>query len=154
MNQLFAEEKVVSPYIQAVNDARLVRTFGIVALIGSVVLCGPGAMIGIRVAVLGLGSTRYFRILGLVVATVGGAGILFSPLLAMAGIILSSGILLKGAGVLNVLATDGKEDEDWGITRKRAIIGIALSIAALVIGILWLIYFALVLTGMVIKMAS
>ncbi len=151
MNQLFAEEKVVSPYIQAVNDARLVRMFGAIALIGSFVLCGPAVMIGVGAAVLGLGGTRYFRTLGITVAVLGGAGLIFSPLLALAAIALAGGILFAGIKVVNVLATEGKEDEDWAVTRQRAVTGIALSIAALVIGLIWLVYYSLALTGMLMQ---
>jgi hypothetical protein len=154
MNQLFAEEKVVSPYVQAVNDARLVRTFGFIGLIGSIIACGPAVMIGVGAAVLGLGGTRYFRILGIIVAVLGGAGLLFAPFLASSAIALAAGILFAGMKVMTVLAREGKEDDDWAITRKRAITGIALSIVALVVGMVWLIYYSLVLTGMIIQKAT
>jgi hypothetical protein len=45
-------------YTEAVNDAQLVRTFSIVALIGSVLIFIGGAVaIGVGVAVIGLGGT-------------------------------------------------------------------------------------------------
>lgn len=143
--QLFPEERQVSPYIEAVNDARFVKTFGIVSLIASLITCGPGFMIGFGVAVLGFGSTKYFRILGVTVAVLGGLSLLFRPFAALAALVLGVGIILKGREVLNVLEKEGRDDSDWEITRKRANIGLITSAISCVIGLLWLSLFVLML---------
>jgi len=47
-------------FTDAVNDSRFVRTFGTVAILGSILLfINAGVVIGIGLAVLGFGSTRY-----------------------------------------------------------------------------------------------
>ncbi len=143
--QLFPEERPVSPYIEAVNDARFVKTFGIIALIGSLITCGPGVMIGVGVAVLGFGGTKYFRILGVTVAVLGGLSFLFQPAAALAALVLGVGIILKGREILSVLEKEGRDDSDWEATRKRTNIGLITSAIACLIGLVWLSIFVLAL---------
>lgn len=128
-----------SPYIEAVNDARFVRTYGIISLLGSIlVFIGGGVVIGIGLAIMGFGSGRYYRALGLVVALIGFLGFLFGPFRIIAPIVLGAGIAWKGKQILDVLAKDGKEDADWQVTRSRTLTGIVVSLIGLVLGLGWL----------------
>jgi hypothetical protein len=128
-------------YTDAVNDSRFVRTFGMVSLIGSILLTflGGAVAIGIGLAVLGFGSTRYYRLLGLAVVVLGVLGIFFAPFRLLAAAVLSAGIALKAMDVLRTLASEGKGDPDWGETRTRALIGLGLSAGGFVLsGILFI----------------
>jgi len=128
-----------SAYIEAVNDARFVRSFGIIALIGSILIFIGGAVaIGVGLAVMGFGSGRYYRVLGLAVVILGILAFIFSPFRIVASIVLGAGVAWKGKTILNVLALEGKEDPDWEVTRKRAITGIILSIIGIVVSFAWL----------------
>jgi hypothetical protein len=127
-------------FTDAVNDSRFVRTFGTVAIIGSVVLFLSTAVeIGIGLAVMGFGSTRYYRLLGLTVVVLAIATFLAPPIAFLAPVALSAGVGLKAVGVLTTLATEGKGDPDWQETRNRAIIGLILSGIAFLISGLWII---------------
>lgn len=143
--QLFPEERQVSAYVEAVNDARFVKTFGIISLLGSLITCGPGFMIGFGLAVLGFGSTKYFRVLGVTVMVLGGLSLLFRPFAAIAALVLGAGIIMKGREILNVLEKEGREDSDWEATRKRTKIGLITSAIACLIGLFWLSIFVLIL---------
>ena len=123
-------------YTDAVNDSRFVRTFGMVSLVGSIILIflGGAVAMGIGAAVLGFGSTRYYKLLGLVVIAIGAVtAVTVSPLRVLAMTVLSAGIALKAMDVLKTLASEGKGDPDWGETRTRAITGLGLSAAGFVL---------------------
>jgi hypothetical protein len=131
-------------YTEAVNDAQFVRTFGIVALIGSVfIFLGGGIVIGVGLAVIGFGKTTYHRILGGIIIGLAIASFLFAPLGYLAPIVLSLSIGYKGIQVLGVLAKEGKGDPDWQETRNRAILGIVLCATGLIVASLWLTLFLL-----------
>jgi hypothetical protein len=135
-----------SAYIEAVNDARFVRTFGIIALVGSILIFIGGAVaIGVGLAVMGFGSGRYYRVLGLAVVILGILAFILSPFRIVASIVLGAGVAWKGKKILNTLALEGKEDSDWQATRKRALTGIVLSVIGIVISVGWL---ALLLIGL------
>jgi len=128
-----------SAYIDAVNDSRFVRTFGIIALLGSIFIFVGGAVaIGIGLAVMGFGSGRYYRTVGLAVVILAILGFLLEPFRILASMLLAAGVAWKGKTILNILALEGKEDADWQVTRKRAITGIVLSIIGVVISFAWL----------------
>jgi hypothetical protein len=128
-----------SAYIEAVNDARFVRTFGIIALVGSILIFIGGAVaIGVGLAVMGFGSGRYYRVLGLAVVILGILAFILSPFRIVASIVLGAGVAWKGKKILDTLALEGKEDSDWQATRKRAITGIVLSLVGIVISFAWL----------------
>src|SRR2546422_11731750 len=94
-----------SPYIEAVNDARFVRTFGIIALLGSILIfIGGPVAIGIGLAVMGFGSGRYYRALGLTVVILGILAFIFGPFRIIASLVLGAGVAWKGKKVLNTLA--------------------------------------------------
>lgn len=128
-----------SAYIEAVNDARFVRTFGIIALVGSILIFIGGAVaIGVGLAVMGFGSGRYYRALGLTVVILGILAFILSPFRIVASVVLGAGVAWKGKKILDTLAAEGKEDPDWQETRKRARTGIVLSVIAIVISFAWL----------------
>ena len=128
-----------SAYIDAVNDSRFVRTFGVIALLGSIfIFIGGGVAIGIGLAVMGFGSGRYYRTLGFAVVVLAILGFFLEPFRIIASILLAAGVAWKGKTVLSTLALEGKEDADWHVTRKRAITGIVLCTVGLVISLAWL----------------
>jgi hypothetical protein len=122
----------------AVNDARFVRTFGIIAAIGSLLTFVSGAIgIGIGVAVIGFGHTRFFKMLGWIVIAFGVASFL-APLLGIAGsLALSIGVLVKTTQVLRVLAREGKDDPDWSQAQLRSMVGLAGSVLGVLLSLLW-----------------
>jgi hypothetical protein len=127
-------------FTDAVNDSRFVRTFGAVAIVGSIFLfITAGVEIGIGLAVMGFGSTRYYRVLGLTVVILAIAGVLLGPIAVLGPVVLSVGVGLKALGVLQTLATEGKGDPDWRETRNRAIVGLILSSVAFIISLLWIV---------------
>src|SRR5215467_8712461 len=80
-------------FTDAVNDSRFVRTFGAVAVAGSIFLfIAAGVGIGIGLAVMGFGSTRYYRALGLIVVFLAIGGVLFGPIAFLGPVALSIGV--------------------------------------------------------------
>jgi hypothetical protein len=127
-------------YTEAVNDAQFVRTFGIVALAGSLlILIGGGVAIGIGMAVMGFGATRYYRVLGLAVVALGILSYFISLFSIIGSAALAAGVAWKGTDVLSVLAAEGKGDPDWQTTRNRATLGIILSGSGLLVSAAWLV---------------
>ena len=130
---------VPSAYNDAVNDARFVRTFGIIALVGSILIFIGGAVaIGVGLAVMGFGNGRYYRALGLTVVILGILAFILSPFRILASLVLGAGVAWKGKTILDILAREGREDPDWQETRKRAIAGIVLSVISIAISFGWL----------------
>jgi hypothetical protein len=128
-----------SAYLDAVNDARFVRTFGIIALVGSILIfIGGPVAIGVGLAIMGFGGSRYYRVLGLAVVILGILAFIFGPFRIIASIVLGAGVAWKGKKVLNILANEGKDDADWPETRKRALTGIILSAIGILISFGWL----------------
>jgi hypothetical protein len=128
-----------SAYMDAVNDARFVRTFGIIALLGSILIFIGGAVaIGVALAVMGFGTGRYYRALGLTVVILAILGFFLWPFRIIASIVLAAGVAWKGKRILNTLSLEGKDDSDWQVTRKRAITGIVLSVGAVLFSFAWL----------------
>jgi hypothetical protein len=75
--------------MDAVNDARFVRTFGIIALLGSILIFIGGAVaIGIGLAVMGFGSGRYYRTVGLAVVILAILGFFLEPFRILASMLL------------------------------------------------------------------
>ncbi|MFP5260582.1 MAG: hypothetical protein ACLGJB_01600 [Blastocatellia bacterium] len=137
-------------YTDAVNDSQFVRTFGGVALAGSILAFISGAVaIGIGMAVLGFGRTRYYRVLGIATIALGVAGILLAPFTFLAPIVLSGGIAFKAFDILGTLSSVGRDDPDWRDTRKRAMAGLVLSALAFVLSGALLLLFLLRVTGVI-----
>jgi hypothetical protein len=131
-------------YTEAVNDAQFVRTFGIIALIGSTLIFLGGAIaVGVGLAVIGFGRSLYHRLLGGTVIVLALVSYLFAPFGYLAPIALCLGVGYKGLQVLGVLAKEGKGDPDWQETKNRATLGIVLCGIGIVIAALWLTLFLL-----------
>lgn len=129
-----------SPYNDAVNDARFVRTFGIITLLGSILIFVGGAVaIGVGLAVMGFGGKRYYRGLGLAVVILAILGFFLWPFRIFASIVLGAGVLWNGKNILDILRVEGKDDADWGVTRKRAITGMVLSVIGILFAFGWLV---------------
>src|SRR5262252_8674774 len=81
-------------FIDAVNDAQFVRSFGMAALVGSILgfLFNGALTIGIGLAVMGFGSTLYYRLLGLLVVILAASTFLVGPLGLLGQMTLSVGI--------------------------------------------------------------
>lgn len=134
-----------SAYIEAVNDARFVRTFGIITLVGSILIFVGGAVaIGVGLAVMGFGGKRYYRGLGLAVVVLAILSLFFWPFRIAASVVLGAGVVWNGKTILSTLEAEGKDDADWAVTRKRAITGMILSVLGIMIAFLW---FGLILIG-------
>jgi len=129
-------------YNEAVNDAQLVRTFSFIALVGSILIfiggaVGIGAWIGVGIAVIGLGGTRYYRVLGISVIVLSALSLFIDPLRIVASAVMAAGVLWKAMEVLGVLAGEGKGDPDWPQTRQRAMTAIVLSALAIAANLIW-----------------
>src|SRR4030095_6190891 len=109
-------------YTDAVNDAQLVRTFSIIALVGSVLIFIGGAIaVGVGLAVMSFGARRYHSVLGLIVVVLS-VGSFFLPVLRiLASVVLCVGVALRSMNILSTLAGEGKGDPDWPGTKQRAL---------------------------------
>ncbi|MBI4853270.1 MAG: ankyrin repeat domain-containing protein [Acidobacteria bacterium] len=110
-------------FLDAVNDARFVKTFGIISLVG-LIFVGIGKAIGVGVglAVLWYSKNNYYRILGTFVAAL---SFVLTPVVSFW--VLSTAIVVKGYDILKVLREQRKDDPDWQITRKRVLTGMITS---------------------------
>ena len=123
----------------AFNDAQFVRTFGIIALVGSFLgFVGGAIAIGLGIAVLGFGSGRYFKILGGTVAVIRGLSFLFQPLAFLGSLILAVGIAWKALSIRQVLQKEGVTDPDWPTANNRALIGVVTSGIGAFISLIWI----------------
>jgi hypothetical protein len=131
-------------FLDSVNDARFVKTFGILALIVSIILfIGPGVSLGAGIAVAGYGKAKFYRTIGIGLIMFSVLGFMLpeflKPIVAMLGLIfLSAGILIKSLSIKNILKTEGLNDPDWQITQKRANTGIICTIISVVVSVGWL----------------
>jgi hypothetical protein len=123
---------------EAVNASRFVKGFGITGLIYSLVglvgvpLLGGGIGVGVSLFIMRYDQAKYYRILGIVVMVFAIVGA-FIPFLGST--VLSGAILGKGIQVLSVLEKEGRNDEEWTPSRRRAIIGTIASGVGLLISI-------------------
>ncbi len=115
----------ISPnYLEAMDNARFVRTCGIAALIFSLLTLLNITMLNIAVSI-GVGffalwhdHENYYRATGVVVLVVCSA---FFP--ALSPLFFSFAIFWKGREVLKVLAEERRSEENWPLTFRRARIG-------------------------------
>lgn len=136
-------------FTEAVNASRFVKTFGIIALVSSVLFCLKGAVIiGIGLFIMRYENTRFYRLLGLSVIILSVIGWFAAPITFISSAVLTGAIAWKGKEVLDTLAKEGHQDPDWAPTRKRAMIGTIASVVGLAISSLLL---ALTLTGMALQ---
>jgi hypothetical protein len=129
-------------YTDAVNDAQLVRTFSIIALVGSVLIFVGGAIaVGVGLAVMWFGGKRYYRILGLIVVVLSIGSFVLPILRILASVVLCAGVALRSVNILSTLAGEGKDDPDWQATKQRALLGAVLSCLGILISAVWLVLF-------------
>ena len=145
------ESKLSPQYLEAVNGARFVKAFGITALINSLLLFLGISMLN---AAVGLGAglfifrydeQKFYKVLGIIVMVCA----IIVPIPFLSTIALSVGVLMKGWPTLQTLGKEGKEDEDWQISKKRATIGTVCSGLGLLFTLI-----AMVLTILVIALMS
>lgn len=131
-------------YTDAVNHARFVKSFGITALVYALTtvlgmpVLGGGIGVGVGLFILRYDTGNYYRYLGIAIIVLSIAGALLPFGVFLGPLILSSAVLWKGVEVLRVLSREGRDDDDWPVTRKRAIIGSVTSGIGIAITILLL----------------
>ena len=153
--QAGAPAQYISPsFNEAVNASRFVKGFGITALIYSLVgvvgvtLLGGGIGLGVSLFIMRYDQAKYYRILGIVVMVFAIVGA-FIPFLG--SIVLSGAILGKGIQVLSILGEEGRNDEEWTPSRRRAIIGTIASGIGLLISIALMFLVTLRLAAMLLR---
>ncbi len=110
-------------FLDAVNDSRFIKTFGIISLVGTIFFgLGKPIGIGVGLAVLWYSKNNYYRMLGTFIAAL---SVVLAPLVSFW--VLSTAIIVKGYETLKVLRQHGKDDPDWQITRKRVVTGMITS---------------------------
>lgn len=130
-----------SAYIEAVNGARFVKGFGITALVYALAMIfgitflGGGIGVGVGLFVFRYDSGAFYRYLGIAMLVLAVAGLIVPFGIFLGPLVLSTAVLLKGVGILKLLSKEGREDDDWVVTRKRALIGSASSGIGLLITI-------------------
>ena len=120
------ERQLASKYNEAVNDSRFVKAFGITALIYAlasltgIALLGGGIGIGVGIFIMRYDTARYYRMVGIAVIVF---AILNYVVPFVGAGVLSGAVLFKGIRVLGVLSKEGRNDEDWAPSQRRALIG-------------------------------
>jgi len=138
-----------SAFNEAFNEAQFVRTFGIIALVGSFLgFVGGAVAIGLGFAVLGFGTAHYFKLLGGSVAALGALSILLKPVAVLGSLVLACGLAWKALGIRRVLQSEGLGDPDWQTANNRALVGLITSGIGILIS---LIYVLLVTLTLVLK---
>jgi hypothetical protein len=142
-----AQESVIGNdshiYSQAINDSRFVKGFGLTALIYALIsvlgltLLGGGIGVGVGLFIARYDSTKYYRVLGIVVIVFALIGYVI-PFLG-AGV-LSGAILGKGIQVISILSKVENKDEEWQTGKKRALIGTIASGAGLGISVILMLF--------------
>jgi len=129
-------------YVDAVNDAQVVRMFSFIALAGSVLIFLGGFLaVGVGIAVMVFGGKRFYRILGLAVVLLS-IGSFFVPVLRLIwSVVLCAGVIWKASAILSTLAGVGKDDPDWQATRNRAMLAAVLSGVGILVSGVWLALF-------------
>lgn len=145
-------EVLPASYLEAVNAARFVKGFGIAAVVNALLLytgislLGAGIGIGIGIFIFKYDNQKYYRVLGVLVIVLA----VLLPITFLSPLVLSAGVLWRGKGVLNTLKTEGRADEDWEPSRKRAIVGTVASGVGLFISVVFLV---LVVLGLLSQLA-
>lgn len=140
-------------YLEAINAARFVKGFGITALIYSLLLflginlLGAGIGLGTGLFILRYDQQKYYRVLGIIVIV---AAILV-PISFLSPVILSAGVLWKGGKALQTFGREGSEDDDWQVSKTRALIGTICSAIGLLFSLLFL---ALIVMGVLMAVLS
>ncbi len=121
-------------YLEAMDNARFVRTCGIAALIFSALILFNVTVLNVAVS-LGIGffmlwhdHENYYRALGVAVLIICSV---FFP--ALSPLIFSFAIFWKGREVLHVLREEKRNEETWPLTFRRAQTGTKASATGLII---------------------
>jgi hypothetical protein len=150
-NDSTATSQLPSAYLEAVNTARFVKGFGITALFFSILLflgfnlLSAGVGLGIGLFILRYDSQTFYRVVGIVVIVVA----IILPINSLSPAILSAAVLWRGLQTLRVLSKLGREDEDWAISKKRALIGtiasgfgLGISLLFMLLVVIWMAFVA------------
>ncbi len=119
------ESNLSFTYLEAVNASRFVKSFGITALVNSLLLflgisiLNAAVGIGAGLFILRYDDQKFYKTLGIIVMI---CAFIF-PIPFLSTIALSVGVLIKGWQTLQTLGKEGKDDEDWPTSKKRATIG-------------------------------
>lgn len=128
-------------YIEAVNAARFVKGFGITALVYALTtgcgigLLGGGIGVGVGLFILRYDSAKYYKYLGIAVIILAIVGAPIPLGFFVCPIVLAGAVLWKGIEILRLLSREGQSDEDWPVTRKRALTGAITSGAGIVLSL-------------------
>ena len=142
------ESKLSPQYLEAVNAARFVKGFGITALVYSLLLflginiLSAGIGLGTALFILRYDDQKFYRVFGITVIVVA----LLFPIAFLSPVVLSAGVLWKGWQTLKTLSKEGQEDEDWQVSKKRALIGTITSGVGLAFSLL---FTALAIIGLI-----
>ncbi len=85
---------------------------------------------------------KFYRVFGITVIVVA----LLFPIAFLSPVVLSAGVLWKGWQTLKTLSKEGQEDEDWQVSKKRALIGTITSGVGLAFSLL---FTALAIIGLI-----
>lgn len=136
-------DPVKAQFNEAVNDAWFVQTFGILAVGGTVTsFLSLGFLIGVGMAVMGFGNSRFFRWLGLAIILLSGTGMFLPPGLQLPGhcasvLALGGGVCVKGFKILELLGGSDQSDPDWKPTQRKALSGMLLSGLGVILMLGW-----------------
>ncbi|HMV99742.1 MAG TPA: hypothetical protein PLB18_17900 [Acidobacteriota bacterium] len=136
-------DPVAARFNEAVNDAWFVRTFGALALGASVAsMASIGFLIGAGMAVMGFGTSRFYRWLGLAIILLSGTGMFLPPGLQSLGhcasvLALGGGVCVKGFKILELLGGSDQSDPDWKPTQRKALVGMLLSGLGVILVLGW-----------------
>lgn len=125
----------VSPnYLEAMDNARFVRTFGLAALafslltLPNITALNIAASVGLGLFAMWHDNGNYLRLLCVV------ALIASSPWLPfLSPMIFSFAVFWKGREVLNTLFEENRDEDDWSRTFRRARIGTIASAIGLIV---------------------
>lgn len=131
-------------YIDAVNAARFVKGFGITALVYALTtLCGIGLLsggigLGVGLFILRYDSGTYYKYLGIAVIVMAIVGAAIPLGFFICPIVLAGAVLWKSIEILRLLSREGQSDDDWQVTRNRAVIGTITSGVGIAISLVFL----------------
>jgi hypothetical protein len=110
-------------FLDAINDARFVKTFGIISLVGLLFFgLGKAVGVGVGLAVLWYSKNNYYRMLGTIITLL---SFILSPIISFWT--LSTAVFIKGYDIIKILRQHSNTDPDWQNTQKRAITGMVTS---------------------------
>ncbi|MEP7270286.1 MAG: hypothetical protein ABI882_02220 [Acidobacteriota bacterium] len=141
----------------AVNSSRFVKSFGIAAVVYSLLavfalpILGVGIGVGAGLFIMRYDEGRYYRVLGLIVI-IGALAGFFLPVIGST--VLSGTILGKAIQVLRVLSVEGRTDEEWPASQRRTLIGAVTSSIGLFVSVLLLILTTIGLAAMLLQKSA